>query len=75
MATLLAFARRALFVVAVVLAGLAVWEKLANLFDRTLVFLASYPPARLLEVTVVVLLFVIALELREIRHQGRTRAA
>jgi hypothetical protein len=68
-------ASRGLFVVAFGLAGLAVWEKLANLFGRTLVFLGGYvAPSRLLELAVIALLFVIALQLREIKHvtEGRT---
>jgi hypothetical protein len=61
---------RVLFTAAFVLAGLAVWEKLANLFRRSLVFLSGYAPSRLLELAVVALLFVIALQLREIKHLG-----
>jgi hypothetical protein len=61
---------RVLFTAAFVLAGLAVWEKLANLFGRSLVFLSGYAPSRLLELAVVALLFVIALQLREIKHLG-----
>jgi hypothetical protein len=59
-----------LFLLAVVLAGLAVWEKVANLFGLRLVFLTGYTPSRLLEPAAVALLFVIALQLREIRHLG-----
>lgn len=66
-------ASRVLFIAAFVLAGLAVWEKLANLLGRTLVFLSGYRPARLLEVAVVALLFVIALQLREIKHLSGAR--
>lgn len=63
-------ASRVLFVVAFVLAGLAVWEKVANIFGRTLVFLSGYAPTRLLELAGMALLFVIALQLREIKHLG-----
>ena len=56
---------RFFFIGAFLLAGLAVWEKLANLLGLTL--LRVYSPWRLLEFSVVVLLFVIALQLREIR--------
>ena len=59
---------RALFGLAFVLAGLAVWQKLAALFGLTLTFLGGVVPSRLLEWAAVVLLFVIALQLREIKH-------
>lgn len=59
---------RVLFVFAFVLAGLAVWEKLANMMGQTL--LRTYTPSRLLELSVVMLLFVIALQLREIKMGG-----
>lgn len=60
---------RVLFVLAFVLAGLAVWEKLANMMGQTL--LRTYTPSRLLELSVVMLLFVIALQLREVKLSGR----
>jgi hypothetical protein len=63
------FISRTLFVVAFILGGLAVWEKLANMTGRTLAFLRGFTPARLVELTVVLLLFVIALELRAIMHR------
>ena len=56
---------RVLFVVSFVSAGLAVWEKLANLFGYTV--LRVYSPARLLEFAAIALFFVIALQLREIK--------
>jgi hypothetical protein len=63
-------ANRALFVLAIALAVLAVWEKVANLVGRTLVVLGGYSPSRLLELAAIALLFVIALQLREIRERG-----
>ncbi len=68
---LTSLANRILFVGALGLAVLAVLEKLSNLFGFTLAFAASYPPSRLLELAAVALLFVIALELREIKASGR----
>jgi hypothetical protein len=68
MRQMLSIARRVLFVCAFAFAGLAVWEKAANLTGRTLVFLAEYEPSQLLQWAVVALLFVIALELRDIMH-------
>ena len=58
---------RALFLVALLMAGLAAWEKLANLAGLSLTFLSGYAPTRLLELAVVAMLFVIALQLREIK--------
>ena len=61
-------ASRLLFALAAVGAFLAIWEKLANLTGRTLVFLRGYTPSRLLELTAVALLFVIAMQLRELKY-------
>jgi hypothetical protein len=68
---------RVLFALAFALAGLAVWEKLTNLLGYRLTFLLGYTPSRLLELAVVALLFVIALQLRELKHlsSGGNRAA
>jgi uncharacterized membrane protein YbjE (DUF340 family) len=63
---------RILFVAAFVLAGLAVWERLARLAGYTLLKNA-YDPWRLLEYTVVALLFVVALQLREIKMTMREK--
>jgi hypothetical protein len=54
-----------LFIGAVILAGLACWEKLANLWHMTL--LRGFDPWRLLELAAVALLFVAVIQLREIR--------
>ena len=59
---------RTLFVFAFILGGLALWEKLANLAGRSLAFVGGYAPARLAELAALVLLFVIALELRAIMN-------
>jgi hypothetical protein len=63
---------RVLFVVSFVLAGLAACEKLANLFGYT-VLQETYQPWRLLEFAAVALLFVFALQLREIHHLLMTK--
>ena len=55
------------------LATLAVVEKLSNLSGYTLLN-ARYEPARLLELGVVALVFVIALQLREVKHSLRGRS-
>jgi len=56
---------RVLFVGSFVLAGLSVWEKLANIFGYTVI--RGYTPGRLLEFAAIALLFVIALQMREIK--------
>jgi hypothetical protein len=64
---------RVLFVASFVLAALAVLEKVANLFG----YMAanSYEaPWRLLEIAGIALLFVCALQLREIHHSVMTRS-
>ncbi|MBM4116719.1 hypothetical protein FJ251_03120 [bacterium] len=68
MTKLVSVISRVLFVFAFFLAGLAVWEKLANLLGQTL--LRTYTPSRLLELSAVMLLFVIALQLRELKLGG-----
>ncbi len=65
---------RILFVVSFVLAGFAVWEKLANLTGQT-VLRNSIAAGRLLELAAIGLLFVIALLLREISHSLRSKSA
>ena len=62
---------RIFFVVSFILAGVAISEKLANLLG--LEFLSGYPPSRLLALSVVSLLFVIALQLREIKKALNTK--
>lgn len=66
---------RILFAVAFVFAGVAVWEKLANMMGRTLTFIGDYEPSRLLDLAGIALLFVIAMQLREIKHAGRGKSA
>ena len=56
---------RLLFIVSFMIAGVAVSEKLANFLG--LEILRGYPPSRLLAFSAVSLLFVIALQLRDIK--------
>ena len=72
--SLVSLTSRALFVVSFLLAGLAAWEKVANWMGMTLLR-GTYAPWRLLEFAVVGLLFVIALQLREIRSALRSGRA
>ncbi len=69
-------ANRALFVAAFSLAALAVLEKLVNFFGFTILLLRNYTPSRMLELAALALLFVIALQLREIKkaRQGGASA-
>lgn len=59
---------RILFVGSFVLAALAILEKAANFFGFTLAIVGPLAPFRLLELAAVALLFVIALQLREMKH-------
>jgi uncharacterized membrane protein YphA (DoxX/SURF4 family) len=63
---LMTLVRRALFATSFVLAGLGVLERILHSFRYTI--LGGYPPARMLELAAEALLFVIALELRELLH-------
>jgi hypothetical protein len=58
----------ALFLVAVASAGLAIWDKLANVAGFQLLFLAGLGPSRLLELGVIAVIFAMAFELRELRR-------
>ena len=60
------FMSRVLFLVAFFLAGVAIWERLANVFGFTM--LRGYAPSRLLDYAGVAVLFVIALQVREIKE-------
>lgn len=56
------------FLAAFVLAALAVVEKIANMGGQTMTWL-GYAPGRLFEFAAVLLLFVVALQLRMIRRR------
>lgn len=73
MSLLANYGNRALFALAFLLAAAAVLEKVANRLGYTIVG-AGYSPWRMLELAAVVLLFVIALLLREVRDASRTSA-
>jgi len=65
---------RLLFIVAFLLGCLAAWEKLARLFGYT-ILRGYYEPWRLLEFSAITVLFVIALQLREIKMSLRKRGS
>ncbi len=59
---------RFLFVVAFVVAGSAVAERVSNMFGYTTVVASINESGRLLEIASMAVLFVIALVLRDIKH-------
>jgi hypothetical protein len=63
---------RIFFILAFILLGLAVIERVANFYDYT-ILAGVYAAGRLLEFSVVLLLFVLALQLREVREALRPR--
>jgi len=63
---------RVLFIVSFALSGVAIWEKLANLVGMTLTR-GYYSNWQLLEFSAIALLFVIALQLREIKTKLNMR--
>jgi hypothetical protein len=66
MTMLISLASRSLFLGSILLAVVAVLEKLSNIMGYTLLR-QTMPPSRLLELTIIALLFVIALQLRELK--------
>jgi hypothetical protein len=69
--SLVSLASRVLFVASFLMAALAALEKVANLMGLTLLR-GAYTPWRLLEFSVVGVLFVIALQLRELKSSLRS---
>ena len=65
----ISLASRILFFGALAMALLAVFEKFANLADQTLLR-GAMQPSRLLELAAIALLFVISLQLRELKSGG-----
>lgn len=63
---LISFICRVLFIVSFIMAGIAVWEKMANMMGYTITR-GLYANWQLLEFAAITLLFVIALQLREIK--------
>ena len=66
-----ALAVRVFFGVAFALLALATWEALANLLGYT-VLRGEWRPSRLLEYAVILLMFVVAILLRQIRDRLKT---
>jgi len=57
---------RILFIASFIIAGIALWEKLANLIGLTLTR-GYYSNTQLLDFSIIALLFVIAIQIREIK--------
>ena len=62
------FLNRVFFVVALLLLVVALWDRLLQTFGWTLTFL-PYQPSRLLEISAILMVFVIAMLLRQIRDR------
>jgi hypothetical protein len=62
-------ASRLFFLGAFVLFGFAVIERIANARGYTIILLGRFSPGRLLEIAVILLVFVIAMQLREIKGE------
>jgi len=59
---------RFFFVISLLLVLLALWEKLIRLFNWTMTFM-PYLPGRLVEIAALLMIFVIAILLRDIRDE------
>lgn len=66
---------RVFFVGSFALLALAVLEKIANFLGYTFLGATGYVSSRLLEFAVILLIFVIAILLRQIREELKTRKA
>jgi len=67
-ATLTNILCRVFFIVSLVLLFIALWDRLLRFFGWTMTWL-PYEPGRLFELSALLMIFVIALLLREIREQ------
>ncbi len=70
---LLEVAKRVLFLASFVLLAIALWERFINYFGYTIAG-TSYTPGRMLEFASIMLLFVIAIQLRQTRQDLQRRA-
>jgi len=65
---------RLFFLGAFVLLGLEIIERISNGAGYTIVLLGRFAPGRLLEIAGILLVFVIAIQLREIRQELKKRS-
>ncbi len=63
---LIIIAYRVMFVLAIIVTGMAVWDKIIMQFGYRLSWV-PYGPAKMLEISSILVLFIIALLLRQIR--------
>lgn len=70
---IISLASRLFFLAAFVLLGLSVVERIANGAGYTVMLVGRYSASRLVELAVVLLVFVIAIQLREIRLELKKR--
>jgi hypothetical protein len=68
---LTSFFNRLFFTVACVLLFLAVWDRILKLFGWTIAWF--YEPGRILEFSAILMIFVIALLLRQIREELKNK--
>jgi hypothetical protein len=69
----ISFLSRLFFVGAFLLFGLAVCERIAYAAGYTILLVGSFTGGRLLEISVVLLVFVIAMQLREMKGELRKK--
>jgi hypothetical protein len=65
---------RIFFIVAFVMLVIAVWDKIIGYYGFTVSFIGEMGPARLLELAVTLMIFVIGLLLRQIREGLRSKS-
>ena len=70
---LMSIAPRVLFSLAALLLIVGVWERILRLFDWTLTWV-PYEPGRLMELSAILVVFLIALLLRQIREEIKKSA-
>jgi hypothetical protein len=70
---IISLASRLFFLAAFVLLGLEIIERIANGAGYTIMLLGRFSAGRLLEIAAVLLVFVIAIQLREIRQELKKR--
>jgi hypothetical protein len=65
---------RIFFIVAFFMLVIAVWDKIIGYYGYTISFIGEMGPARLLELSVTLMIFVIGMLLRQIREGLKSRS-
>ena len=68
--TLISYLSRIFFIFALLIVLVAVWDRIIRIFGWTLSWM-TYQPGRLLEISAVLVIFIIAILLRQIRDELR----